>query len=901
MNKYTLLCLLSLTACGGENTPSPSSGNPSVPQPDSGLPPAITQPDDPIANAVKHGDPRLLPASSTVLEQRIADLIDAEQAALSTTHDRIFANQAIDYDPSRNSRLFSFQSLTSAKALITGNQGNTLATLSDQHARRSVAFGSNILRDLDAGGNTAFASAMKSITDWLLAPASQTENETLNVAFMLISASQYQQSKNWLAGRYPKADFRLCTDEAQLAECLSAAQLVVTGSSGTFSDSAVQAALNSVAARKQSLLYVHTNSWNATPLTNLVLSYFGVRTEAVGGAGNYFSQDRARWTSAAEMRAETGHLTGIKALTTHLQHDSFSFSVADCEDDNQSCSNLPAFSREFLAPAESLRRSVAALDATATDIFALPGQFTLEKHLILLADKYREGVQFPMSKSTTSTLTFLKSYFADHLVYNSRRFNPAQPDLGNFSRTDFSHVTPTEKTVTLSSRQPWRAAGVYALPGQTFTVTRTDHQDAVAASVFINTQRPASTKPMAVNDGYQRPKYLQSHHLAIKAGQTLTITSPYGGPIQIGFSDLGTAMTFTFRQVGLHPYWQPGNNDAAFIAAVNTNAFDWAEVATEHFEIHSRNSRMQTTLSDNSRWDTPGEMADFITTYHHSALRSLAGYQGEHIAPISEVQAFANQHNLNTPVWDQVQHMNADQPTCGYGCSGNPYDAGWAFGVLSHGDLHEVGHNVESGRFKFNGFEGHATTNFYSYYPKSLAAVNEPGYDPQCQSLPFDVMLTDLRQSQLTSDPAAYMAARLGSSWSQGVALVIQMMMHAQDKGKLANGWHLIARLHLLDKAFAEADNDEASWEAKKAALGFSTYTLEDTKNMDNNDWLLIAASYATGLDYRPYLDLMGLRYSSKANTQLSAFGYAAVDKAFFNPTSNRAYCDSLSQNKVYF
>ncbi|WP_459782526.1 hypothetical protein, partial [Photobacterium sp. R1] len=114
-----------------------------------------------------------------------------------------------------------------------------------------------------------------------------------------ISASQYQQSKNWLAGRYPKADFRLCTDEAQLAECLSAAQLVVTGSSGTFSDSAVQAALNSVAARKQSLLYVHTNSWNATPLTNLVLSYFGVRTEAVGGAGNYFSQDRARWTSAA--------------------------------------------------------------------------------------------------------------------------------------------------------------------------------------------------------------------------------------------------------------------------------------------------------------------------------------------------------------------------------------------------------------------------------------------------------------------------------------------------------------------------------------------------------------------------------------------------------------------------
>ncbi|MEI8596462.1 ImpA family metalloprotease [Photobacterium sp. Hal280] len=861
----------------------------------------ITLPDDPINQAVRQGDPGRLPASTALLEQRISTLIKAEQTALTTAHHQIFGDDAIDYDPSRNSRLFSFQTLTSAKELISGNQGNTLATVSEQHSRRSIAFGSNILRDLDAGENPAFASHMKNITDWLLAPASLAENDTVNVSFMLLSNSQYNQSKNWLASRYPTIATTLCNHEAQLTQCLASAHLIITGSSGSFSESGGQAALSAAAARKQSLLYVHTNSWNATPLTNLVLTYFGAQTEAIGGAGNYFAQDKANWASAAEMRTETGLLAEIHALTEHLQYDSFSFSVTDCEDDNDSCSNIPAFRREFLAPAGSLRQIIRALDASATDIFALPGQYTLEKHLILLADRYREGVHFPMSKNTTPTLAFLKSYFADHLVYHSRKYNPVPPELGNFSRTDFSHITPTDKIVTLVSRQPWRAAGVYALPGQTFSVTRTDSHDTVAASLFINTQRPSSTKQMAANHGYNRPKFLQSHHQTIKAGQTLTITSPYGGPIQIGFTDQGTAMTFSFRQIGLHPYWQPGSNDADFLAALSNNAFDWAEIATEHFEIHSRNSRMQTTLSDNSRWDTPSQMADFMTTYHHSALRALAGYQGENITPIAEVQSFATQHGMTLPVWAQVQHMNADQPTCGYGCSGNPYDAGWAFSVLGHGDLHEVGHNVESSRFKFNGFEGHATTNFYSYYPKSLAAINEPGYDHQCQLLPFDVMLKDLRQSQLTSDPAAYMAARLGSSWSQGVALVIQMMMHAQDKGKLANGWHLIPRLHLLEKAFADADHDEASWEAKKAALGFSTYTLEDAKRMDNNDWLLIAASYVTGLDYRPYLDLMGLTYSSKANAQLSAFGYAAVDKAFFNPVSNRAYCDSLSQDKVYF
>lgn len=50
--------------------------------------------------------------------------------------------------------------------------------------------------------------------------------------------------------------------------------------------------------------------------------------------------------------------------------------------------------------------------------------------------------------------------------------------------------------------------------------------------------------------------------------------------------------------------------------------------------------------------------------------------------------------------------MNADQATCGYGCSGNPYDAYWAFSPLGHGDLHELGHGLEKGRFRFAGWEG---------------------------------------------------------------------------------------------------------------------------------------------------------------------------------------------------
>ena len=69
------------------------------------------------------------------------------------------------------------------------------------------------------------------------------------------------------------------------------------------------------------------------------------------------------------------------------------------------------------------------------------------------------------------------------------------------------------------------------------------------------------------------------------------------------------------------------------------------------------------------------------------------------IITIPEITDFINQKAWPLPERNVVQHFNADKPTCGYGCSGNPYDAGWAFAPLGHGDLHEVGHNHERGTF----------------------------------------------------------------------------------------------------------------------------------------------------------------------------------------------------------
>lgn len=140
-----------------------------------------------------------------------------------------------------------------------------------------------------------------------------------------------------------------------------------------------------------------------------------------------------------------------------------------------------------------------------------------------------------MNMASSDTTKFLEAYFADHIQYNYRTFNPAQPDLGNFSRGDFSHITPSNRTVTLTSKGPFQSAGVYALPGQTFKVSRLDDNSTATTNIFINSLRSAASKPFSSN-GYIRPKYLQSVRISLQPGETIQLTSPYGGPVQVGFS-----------------------------------------------------------------------------------------------------------------------------------------------------------------------------------------------------------------------------------------------------------------------------------------------------------------------------------------------------------------------------
>lgn len=814
---------------------------------------------------------------------------------------------ALDWNPTHDAAL-----LLSTYGLNTGVL-NTNAVYTDGYTvydKEIGIIGASPARYLVLGGNplrsgnvtnAQMQQFMENSFAWL------TQRDDLKTAAFKVVIAHLDESyyfkdessvRTWLDTHYPgKVSYNAANscDDDKLASCLTAKPdvLIISQVANTGSD-AVAIAASVQAAMQQGIpvLYLHHDG-GLTALGEKLFPLFNVSYQW----DNYWKKLGLK---AFDVTTTLGKLPDnirtIQTLLHHFKAQDYAFDWSTCVADN--CSAVAGLQTEFQQGADTLRAMMTELDKGKVNLFGQEG-FRLQKLLALLGDAYRQQVRFPMDKTTTNGTAFLKSLFADHAVYNYRAINPAQPDMGNFSRSNFSHVTPATKTVTLTSRQHFRAAGVYALPGQTFRVTRTDNSP-TTTKVFVNTLRPGSTHEFEAA-GYKRPKYLQSVHIPLQSGETIAMTSPYGGPIQLEFSANDQPVSFTFEQVGEHPFWDDAGDNASFTAKLAQGDYDWAEFITPAFEIHSTLDKMRTSASD-TRWG--GTLEGFAAAtmrYTHNFPHVLAGFKGPGIDVVPEIHDFVAANGYDIDNLDLVKHMNADQATCGAGCSGNPYDAYWSFEPIGHGDIHELGHGLEKSRLRFNGWEVHTMTNPYSYYTKSQY-FKTTGGEPECQNLPFEKAFTVLQASRLQADPAAYVKAKLWDTmgWSEGAATFIQMMMAAQDQGALQDGWHLLARLHIMEREFARATADTVKWEAKRGSLGFGAYTLDEAKALDQNDWLLVAISHASGRDYRSYFDTWALPYSPRAGEQVAVRGFAVMPSNFYI-SSPAGYCkgEGFDGNKL--
>jgi len=303
--------------------------------------------------------------------------------------------------------------------------------------------------------------------------------------------------------------------------------------------------------------------------------------------------------------------------------------------------------------------------------------------------------------------------------------------------------------------------------------------------------------------------------------------------------------------------------------------FDWAELIAPGFQVHSTLEKMRATV-EHPTWPSAAQVAEATERHLHNLPHVLAGLQGDGIDVVPEIHDFAAANGLTVDTLDTVKHMNADQATCGYGCSGNPYDAYWSFNPIGHGDIHELGHGLERGRFRYTGQVGHTSTNPYSYYSKSkyYAETNDTE-NLGCQSLPYESLFNTVQASRLSDDPAAYMRDADLTEWNLGAGINLQIMMAAQDLGLLDNGYHLLARQHIIDRNFNRADNNDAAWAEMKDGLGFGAFTRDEARALSNNDWNLIALSHALNRNMTNYLEVWGFELTDAAKA-------AVADKDMF-------------------
>ena len=838
-------------------------------------------PPDPLEVALSTGDPSgLMGDDLSVLEAIIAE-VDRLEANASALLQALFLDQPITYNPGRNSQHFTALGFSSTYPLITGAGGLKLAVGYEQGEARGVAFGVDLLARLQRGELSEVSGPTSRLLDWLLRIGDEATPQPRSIKVLGVNGGSLTDTLAYLnaqsVSRGGAWSVSACPtlNDPTLSTCLSGADLIVFGTSSVPDDASFVQALRVAQVGGSSLFYTHQHSWNSATVTASALSLIGVSIQSPGGPGNYFAQDSASWSSAEEQLSAVGSLGAFKRLALGALEGDFGFEVSACEG---SCAGVEGYAQGFGEAVGALRGANSTLDQAGRSLFSLEGE-RLHKLLILLGDLWRAEVSFPLDRASSPSTSFLRAYYADHATLLARPVDLPAPDLGSFSSADLSVVEGEEVTLSYTSRVPFRSARVYALPGRSFTVERLDQSDA-EVWVQVNSLRPGSTHEFDVG-GYTRPKFLTSARVPLTYGAPITLMWPYGGPVMLRYGSNDHAVSVRFTGVGRHPVWVTPADDLTFQAALASSPYDWAELITPRFEVHSTKEKMINTLASPLA-STGSALASLITEYHHGYSLALAGYQGPEIPTLPAITDFVTTRGWLLPVRDQVQHMNADQPTCGYGCSGNPYDAGWSFSPLGHGDLHEVGHNHERGIFKFNGREGHATTNPYSYYPKLQHSL-QTGERADCQQLPFHALFDALQGAQNSADPYEVMHSDTSlHGWAEGVSTLIQALMVAQGEGVIEQGWELIGRLHAHDRTLRVARDDEAQWQALSGSLGLSQYSRQESGALSNNDYLLIALGAVTGLDYRDYFQMWGLELSATASAQVESEGYPSAPRVFY-------------------
>lgn len=680
-------------------------------------------------NAIKHQDHRLASASE-LIDFSIAELANIDikrKAQINQLYQGV--GSSISWHPTHDSITFSSfmpeNTFTVLPSNVDGSGASAVRGLvmaGEQQGQRYAAMGGNLF-SVNTSAQTD--TLLKNLLGWLTKGGEQQDGLSIVTAHMPSKADSWYFPHNegirtWLTNNYPAAhsiNAENSCDYSELSNCIDTLKpdLIVISDIDrqSLGFAGIKAAIAKAKAAGIPLLL--SNYWrNESPLLSPLYLEMGLST-----AGNYWSKLNADNLSVSTILAEDKTLGDVEKLLANLREQRFDTQVlTDCTGNYLSC-NVPAFVDAFKSGADWYRNNAETLDINSIDVFSRPN-FSLMKAGLLLADKYRSEIDYPIAYSEYAQ--WQQALFADWTVSYARVHNLAQTDLGeyvtdsaNLSKGSHAHyaypATVSErKTISVPYTGQWTTTGWYALPGQTIKLSRLDNTNA-KVEIKLNYHR-RNTNRAYEQKVYRAPLELAQQRLKLAKGQSIEFSTPYGGPIYLYISGSEGALSVDVnaQNVAKHPSIMDFSNPAevtAFNDKIQNTELPHVDLRTDGAEQHLRRDRFMNAIGGNVL--DVNALLNSIVDDHINSVYTLAGLkiQGKSLSESlpADVESACRglfgddciDNSLHTRTI--IQHANYDQNAhCGAGCSGNPWDAAWNISPTGWGDNHELGHNLQTNR-----------------------------------------------------------------------------------------------------------------------------------------------------------------------------------------------------------
>jgi hypothetical protein len=744
---------------------------------------------------------------------------------------------------------------------------------------------------------TALESIAWAVGDAAYNSTTASSTRTVSISFMSSDNSIWTAASSGVFALYfPNWTVNICNDVETLATCLQGATVHFAGGSLSNDDhDQVVSAFKTRLGLGYPYIYFHDAGWGddvggSSKVLGLSFPYAGI----------YFSPQSVNIASANEVTAfleNEYEFAAVRELLVRLRDSSFSWDINACTD--ETCSADVLYNTQVLSPVKQLKSMIASMENQALSPFDASVSPLLNK-LVLVGDYLRQSTQYPINNTHSATV-WSKAIVADGLYTQLRSSGSAQPNLGDFGKTIAPSVTRVDASRSFPTRRGSYhvSSGLFAAPGDTITIQRVDSytlDDDVL--IYINRIR-YNTDPIE-RRFMNRPYWLYGNAIPLKLGNTITINSAYGGIIYVhvptSTNRWHADVQIGFGNVVAHPVYvlNSGQSTTSWKNDISSGLFSWAEIHHPHLQIHLQEQRARNFIEDYG--DNLASVFEDMETYLYNYHYKMAGFWSAEstIDPLASVLSKAESFglrgmNVTSPQHEltDVQHMNSDvYSLCGSGCSGNPIDLNWDFGPLGWGEHHELGHNIQYGRFKMNKDASTEVSN--NIFPLSVNI--RVAYDKNRFNIPNGSGSGSRTNVQAKLDLMQQAIAEGKTPTEVGLTpadLNFYTTLIFSSGDKFAEwGFEMIPMLYLMSRNI----DAERNWTTARDNYGLSLYNYPDEiddLSFPGNDFMILAVSWLNQLDYRSFFWAWGATWTAKADQQIDAWNLDRKLPNFTYPSNN--------------